>query len=190
MEVHFQCTIQICRYQCPDQCSDPSSQFPHSGLIELSHSPSETSYGILPPPLPQTLPIEAYIHQNRPRDDRRSKRALESDPEKEVGVNRVIRVVSTGDLTFSLNDKTDTATPQTMVFPAIEEINNGGIICMTTPGFAATIVVLLSILILSCLMSAILYTKLRPFSQKSASMTNNINLQKRKTLSSRSFWCS
>ena len=24
MEVHFQCTIQICRYQCPDQCSGES----------------------------------------------------------------------------------------------------------------------------------------------------------------------
>jgi len=28
MEVHFQCTIQICRYQCPDQCDTPTRDSP------------------------------------------------------------------------------------------------------------------------------------------------------------------
>ena len=30
MEVHFQCTIQICRYQCPDQCDAPKQSAPDS----------------------------------------------------------------------------------------------------------------------------------------------------------------
>lgn len=159
MEVHFQCTIQICRYQCPDQCADNENNNFHgliSDLLDTVHKPDH-AYG---PPPPPPLSIDAYIHSGRPRDERRLKRAV--DPEKEVGVNRVIRVVSTGDLTFSLDDNSTTAAP-TIIFPAKEEITNVGLICMTTIGFAATLIVLLGILIVSCLMSAFLCVRLRPF---------------------------
>lgn len=171
MEVHFQCTIQICRYQCPDQCSDPTS------LLHGVPGP-DTAYGLPPPP---PLPLEAYLQAaaGRPRDERRvrrQRRETSSDPEKEVGVNRVIRVVSTGDLTFSLDDNGNSSAP-TMVFPGrSEDAAVAGLICMTTPGFAATLVVLLAILIISCLMSAFLCVRLRPFatSEKNiaASFTN------------------
>lgn len=173
MEVHFQCTIQICRYQCPDQCSsEPAGVGPgllhglHTGLLDLHHAGAapENAYG---PPPPPPLPLEAYLHGpggGRPRDERRVRRTRATDPEKEVGVNRVIRVVSTGDLTFSL-DENGNATAPTMVFPAKEEASlSQGLICMTTPGFAATLVVLLAILVVSCLMSAFLCIRLRPFS--------------------------
>ena len=33
MEVHFQCTIQICRYQCPDQCSGESGAPTNGGYV-------------------------------------------------------------------------------------------------------------------------------------------------------------
>lgn len=163
MEVHFQCTIQICRYQCPDQCSDPGAfglHEHHNNLIE-THSGVDNLYGPPPP-----LPLEAYLHAagaGRPRDERRVRRTREVDPEKEVGVNRIIRVVSTGDLTFPIDDSNSTI-PQTMVFPAREEMTPSGLICMTTPGFAAILIVLLGILIVSCLMSAILCMRLKPFS--------------------------
>lgn len=172
MEVHFQCTIQICRYQCPDQCSSEPVVGAgllhglHTGLLDLHHAgaAAESAYG--PPPPPQ-LPLEAYLHgagNNRPRDERRVRRTRATDPEKEVGVNRVIRVVSTGDLTFSL-DENGNATAPTMVFPGREEAALAqGLICMTTPGFAATLVVLLAILVVSCLLSAFLCVRLRPFS--------------------------
>lgn len=156
MEVHFQCTIQICRYQCPEQCSD-------SGLIagpEIRRPGPE--YG---PPPPPPLPLETFLHGGgRPRDERRVRRTREVHPEKEVGLNRVIRVVSTGDLTFALDENSNSSNSETMVFPAKEEMPPGGMICMTTPGFAATLVVLLAILIVSCLMSAFLWIRLRPFS--------------------------
>lgn len=155
MEVHFQCTIQICRYQCPDQCSDGSLH----GLLDVVHNP-EHSYG---PPPPPPLPIDAYLHAGRPRDERRIRRAVGVDPEKEVGVNRIIRVVSTGDLTFSIDDNATTSAP-TIIFPAKDEAANVGLICMTTLGFAVTLMVLLGILIVSCLMSAFLCVRLRPFS--------------------------
>nr|CAI5843140.1 unnamed protein product [Callosobruchus analis] len=129
MEVHFQCTIQICRYHCPDQCADGNS-LTHNGLLDVPHSAPDSGYGIPPPP---PGPIDGYLHPGRPRDERRTKRALKSNPEKEVGVNK-------------------------------EELVNGSMICMTTPGFAATLVVLLAILIVSCLMSAFLCIKLKPLS--------------------------
>lgn len=150
MEVHFQCTIQICRYQCPEQCSDPLLDVHH-----LSAGP-EHQYG---PPPPQQLQFDGYLAQ-RKRDERRyvGRRARSTDPEKEIGLNRVIRVVSSGDLTFPIDAKN--GTQETMVFPLREE----GLICMTTPGFAATLIVLLGILIVSCLLSAFLCVRLRPFS--------------------------
>lgn len=175
MEVHFQCTIQICRYQCPDQCSDNDNNNFHgliSDLLDTVHKPDH-SYGPPPP-----LPIDAYIHSGRPRDERRLKRAV--DPEKEVGVNRVIRVVSTGDLTFSIDDNSTTAAP-TIIFPAKEEMSNVGLICMTTIGFAATLIVLLGILIISCLMSAFLCVRLRPFPLSEKIFCTNVHKNKNKT---------
>lgn len=149
MEVHFQCTIQICRYQCPDQCSDPGNLDVH----RLVAGP-ESQYGPPPPP----LPLEAYLHGvGRPRDER-VRRTRSTDPQKEIGLNRIIKVVSVGDLTFSIDEQN--STQSTMVFPLRED----GLICMTTPGFTITLVVLLGILFTSCLISAYLYVRLRPFS--------------------------
>ncbi|XP_073835629.1 transmembrane protein dusky isoform X1 [Musca autumnalis] len=159
MEVHFQCTIQICRYQCPDQCSDPNLQEVH----HLQVGP-ESQYG---PPPPQ-LHVDTYhvgSSIGKRRDERRvQRRARAVDPnEPQVGLNRIIKVVSSGDLTFAIDENanaTASAAAQTMVFPARED----GLICMTTPGFAITLVILLGILVTSCLISAVLYIRLRPFS--------------------------
>ncbi|PSN43335.1 hypothetical protein C0J52_14188 [Blattella germanica] len=190
MEVHFQCTIQICRYQCPDQCSDPSSLLhgTHDTLLGVQHGGPGPDTGYGPPP-PPPLPLEAYLQAaaGRPRDERRvrrQRRDASTDPEKEVGVNKVIRVVSTGDLTFSLDDNANNTAP-TMVFPGrTDDPTMAGLICMTTPGFAATLVVLLAILIISCLMSAFLCVRLRPFSASDkniAAAYTNPTLNKNKT---------
>lgn len=81
MEVHFQCTIQICRYQCPDQCSDGNG-------LDVNHLTAgpESLYG--PPP---ALPVDAFLH-GISRNDRRIRRTREVDPEKEIGLNRIIKV--------------------------------------------------------------------------------------------------
>lgn len=81
MEVHFQCTIQICRYQCPDQCSDGNGLDVH----HLTAGP-ESLYG--PPP---SLPVDAFLN-GISRNDRRIRRTREVDPEKEIGLNRIIKV--------------------------------------------------------------------------------------------------
>ncbi|XP_012288801.1 uncharacterized protein LOC105704293 [Orussus abietinus] len=173
MEVHFQCTIQICRYQCPEQCSEsgpPLLEGPNN-LLEshLGAGHPDTGYGL---PLP--LPLEAYLQTaaaGRPRDERRRKsREVQPDgdgvaPQKTVGVNRVIRVVSTGDLTFSIDDSGNDRAGSTMIFPVRETIPSSSMICMTTPGFAVTLVVLLSVLLASCVLSTYLCVRLRPFAK-------------------------
>ncbi|KFB37894.1 AGAP000788-PA-like protein [Anopheles sinensis] len=170
MEVHFQCTIQICRYQCPEQCTDP-------GVLDVHHlsgGPEHQQYGPPPPPPPSaqstapTQSLDAHVFaSNRKRDDRRIRRTraapASADQKEDVGLNRVIRVVSPGDLTFPIGPggaSQNDSEAATMVFSARDE----GLICMTTPGFTVTIVVLLSILLASCITSAFLCIRLKPFS--------------------------
>lgn len=141
MEVHFQCTIQICRYQCPEQCSEGQTQGYSSGSV------------------------------SSPRDHRKKREVDDADSDDniedqtDIGVNRVIQVVSKRDLTFVLDrNGTETeeyreVTKETLVSPGYEDID--GLICMSTPGFAATLVVLLGILIVSCLLSAFLCLRFR-----------------------------
>lgn len=138
MEVHFQCTIQICRYHCPDQCSEGGH------AIAAPHA----EYG---PPQLEAYSVGTEIRRDE-RRVRRQRRAATS-PEKEVGVNRIIRVVSAGDLSFSTEE---TASPKI--------VPTSGLVCMTTPGFAATLGALLATLLCSCGISAVLFLKLRPLS--------------------------
>lgn len=170
MEVHFQCTIQICRYQCPDQCSDTNAilSAQHGNLLSAHHPAAPSEYG--PPPAP--LDVYARIGSaGRPRDERRVRQRLHrraatgkggAEEEEEVGVNRIIKVVSTGDLTFALDDNSNSTT---MVFPT-RTIEPSSMICMTTVGFSATLVVLLGILLVSCLVSAYLCLRIRSMPQR------------------------
>ncbi|CAK1579559.1 unnamed protein product [Parnassius mnemosyne] len=151
MEVHFQCTIQICRYRCPEQCSDGG----HNLIAE------HVEYG---PPQIDAYPVGAEIRRNE-RRVRRQRRA--TSPEKEVGVNRVIRVVSAGDL--NLDSSEENSIPKIVPTP--------GLVCMTTPGFAVTLGALLATLICSCAVSAVLFLKLRPITslrKKTAAITTTI----------------
>jgi len=140
MEVHFQCTIQICRYQCPEQCSDESAQIPEgsyeTGVVAGKRVKREAAVG-----------EESKVQ------------------EQDIGVNRIIQVVSSRDLTFILDKKTgeteeikETETEK-FIAPLVED--QTGMICMSTPGFAATLIVLLAILIVSCLLSAFLCLRFR-----------------------------
>lgn len=133
MEVHFQCTIQICRHQCPVQCHDEG------------HGAPEIGY---------------------PGQVGRAKREVENEEEeeKDIGVNRIIQVVSIRDLAFVQDKKggtTDVAESETATLVAPQMEDQSGLICMSTPGFAATLIVLLAILIVSCLMSAFLCLRFR-----------------------------
>lgn len=156
MEVHFQCTIQICRYQCPDPCSDNSGA--SDGNVQHLNVGPESNFGP-PPPQSQTT-LDHYLNTVKKRDDRRRKTRSTEQTEENIGLNKIIRVVSSGDLTFSIGDQLNGTNQETMIFPARED----NLICMSTPGFTISLVILLGILIFSCLTSAFLCIRTKHFS--------------------------
>jgi hypothetical protein len=164
MEVHFQCTIQICRYQCPDQCDaggskpgPPQSSAPDSyGSPQAPVKSAPDSYGS-----PQA-PSQSY-GSGRTKREANAESTLTIDLE-DVGVEKVIQVVSSGDLTFAIKENdNDTAISQ---YPPVTQswsAGEQGYICMSTPAFAATLVILLAILVISCLLSAFLCLRHRSY---------------------------
>ena len=153
MEVHFQCTIQICRYQCPEQCADEST----AALPAL--------------PDPRTPSSQYSERMGKPREDKRVRSRRDVSENQDVGINKIIQVVSTGDLTFALEQAKDNTT--TIVIPTRNEYD--GLVCMTSPGFAATLVTLLGILIVSCLLSAFLCLRHRTYGADRGLMTSYDN---------------
>ena len=67
---------------------------------------------------------------------------------EDVGVEKVIQVVSSGDLTFAIKENSGEAIDEEE-FPPVTQSWAGeqGYICMSTPAFAATLVILLAILV-------------------------------------------
>lgn len=108
-EVHIQCTVQICRQQCEDQCSI----------------------------------------------NRRKRQALEGEgvgEVREIGLNSVLQVVAVEDLTFS---PFKNETEETKITTEKSRV------CMSSSGFAASLILLLSIVIISSLIAAFLFLKQR-----------------------------
>ncbi|KAK8777873.1 hypothetical protein V5799_020784 [Amblyomma americanum] len=155
MEVHFQCTIQICRYQCPDQCSAQAS-------VDSSASDKQALYS-------------NHVSQSagRPREERDVSYQEEEEEMAEIGVNRVIRVVSAGDLAFSLGSN------ETHPAPLVKEEHESSIICMSAPGFASVLVVLLSLLVIACLLSAFLWIKQKTASRLPKSLPYDLPVLKK-----------
>ena len=79
-------------------------------------------------------------------------------------MQKVIQVVSSGDLTFAIKES-DNETVVDVYPPSVTQSWAGeqGYICMSTPAFAATLVVLLAILVVSCLLSAFLCLRHRSY---------------------------
>lgn len=156
MEVHFQCTIQICRYQCPDQCEEAKTA--PASYATPPQSSTEGSYGA-----PQAPPQTSYGGPGRARRDVSSEDTEDVDGLGDIGVEKVIQVVSSGDLTFDIKDGgNDTVID---VYPAVAQSfhEEQGYICMSTPAFAATLIILLAILIISCFLSAFLCLRHRSY---------------------------
>jgi len=181
MEVHFQCTIQICRYQCPDQCAAPTPKTPvtYAPVTPAStngdsygapqgdpvggdsygspQAEAQGSYGAPPPP-----GYSAGRARREAVGDIVEERVVEIDLE-DVGVEKIIQVVSSGDLTFAIkeNEEDEEAAGYAPVRSSLTE--DQGYICMSTPAFAATLVILLAILVISCLLSAFLCLRHRSY---------------------------
>merc|ERR1711899_145972 len=156
MVVHFQCTIQICRYQCPDQCE--STKPPVAAPPVTPKEPDAYGAPAAPPVdtygSPQT-PVQSYSGPAAAASRRRRREADEVEIDLEdVGVEKVIQVVSSGDLTFAIKEGEE----ESVEYPTAvrQTLTDDGYICMSTPAFAATLVILLAILVISCLLSAFL----------------------------------
>lgn len=88
MEVHFQCTIQICRFQCPEQCTKQ----PNADVINLYNN--DDGERKRKRRFVKELLISGKMNNN---NDEQVK------TQKEIGLNHSIQVVSPRDLSFSLN---------------------------------------------------------------------------------------
>ncbi|XP_015782194.1 uncharacterized protein LOC107360084 [Tetranychus urticae] len=187
MEVHFQCTIQICRHQCPEQCSASTVGGPGSveALPGSSSSVSSSSSG------PSNGPIEGRLGQQqesyvasassyhgigKPREERDVSRRLEDmikseysmDAATEIGLNRIIKVVSTSDLAFNLGSNESVPLLDMTDLEPIDQI------CMSTISFATSVIVLIIILIVSCLISVFLCLYHR--STEKSNKLNNLSM--------------
>jgi len=165
MEVHFQCTIQICRYACPDQCPSAGSSSYTAPAASAPAPVKNDDYGA-----PAAAPQASYNGPSKARTRRSAftfvKRDIsedESDSMGDVGIEKVIHVVSSGDLTFDIKEGgNDTVVD---IYPPVAQSlhEEQGYICMSTPAFAATLIILLAILIISCFLSAFLCLRHRSY---------------------------
>ncbi len=112
---------------------------------------------------------EAEPMEEEEMEEEEESASIEIDLE-DVGVEKVIQVVSSGDLTFAIKETDSDGTDDP--YPSVTQSWAGaggasgadqGYICMSTPAFAATLVILLAILVISCLLSAFLCLRHRSY---------------------------
>lgn len=167
MEVHFQCTIQICRHQCPEQCTQPGqagytgigkSGLPAPGDRDDDDSSRRKRRAITN----STEEDEVFEYQTTFKAD-----FSEAKSKEDVGLNRVITVVSPDDLDFNNDSDSLSSESGEEGIPVIESSgNNNDIVCMSTMGFAAMITLLIGLLLIACIISAVIVIKKRPRSRK------------------------
>ncbi|XP_046918322.2 uncharacterized protein LOC124498589 isoform X2 [Dermatophagoides farinae] len=128
MEVHFQCTIQICRFQCPEQCTKQSN----TEIINLYNEDGEKKRKRRD--IHEML-ISGTLRPTSANDD--------DDKEKEIGLNKAIQVVSPRDLSFPLdisnvekmpliNNITNNNDPSMIIDQSSSSSSSSNIVCITT----------------------------------------------------------
>lgn len=142
LEVHFQCMIQICKHQCPAQCSSEED-----GESNVSQQHQENFAA-----------ASNHHSMSKSREERdlsaklnnliKSEYTVDST---EIGLNKIIQVVSTGDLAFSV-----ASNESVPILDALEDMKKVDLFCMSTINFATSIIILLAILVISCLLSIFL----------------------------------
>lgn len=188
MEVHFQCTIQICRHQCPEQCSAGPNGINGNGLPGPGESFSESTIsGTLSingrDQSASTVGSSDSVHLrkygsaalSRARRDlanhgwRNGSQLLAQHQHgkpltQTVGVNRIIQVVSTGDLAFSLQQQQQQQGQGDQLINGetvaqLTRVELQGQFCMSSYNFVLSLVVLSLVLLCSCLAAITLYLR-------------------------------
>lgn len=219
MEVHFQCTIQICRHQCPEQCSangantlagpggESYSESTIHGTLNIhgngaSSSGQDSSSSSVH--LRKIGHSSGSVGLSRERRDLRSQRlnrfandSMMPVNMKMVGVNRIIQVVSTGDLAFALQQQQQQQ--QQLANGSLNDLNgeilNGenveqltridlsNQICMSSYNFVLSLVILILLLLCSTLLAISLYWRQLSLSRSSSSSLNSKLLSSSQTTS-------
>ncbi|XP_037076414.1 uncharacterized protein LOC119097490 [Pollicipes pollicipes] len=172
MNVHFQCVIQVCRYQCPEPACgalgyEVGPRHP-AGDYQAAGSDKEASVAEPRPAETDTnegaeaaRAAESHSHRRRRRDAPQS---------TDVRTERVIQVVAPGDVAFSLNANNETV----VVSESPEALERRHSICMSVPGFVAGLIMLLLVLIVACIVSIFLFSRVRTVGGKAASFADGV----------------
>ena len=213
MNVHFQCVIQVCRFECPEPAceGDPTGEYsPAPRDQSLQFSESKNNYAVAVGNKPHNSPKPNIISQfqnrkgeiapisptptskighigqhitksNVTRDytiagtggmprslklEIRRKRQSTVQM-KDIKTQRIIQVVAPGDVAFTLPLNDNETNFVDNVFA--NRVSTNHMICISTAGFTAGLVLLLLLLILSCLVSAFLLMRLRNIPKKGMS---------------------
>lgn len=225
MEVHFQCTIQICRHQCPEQCSsgpntiggsngESYSESTISGTFNIHGNNNQANnnvdsvhlrkYGQASSSSSSSSVNGGGVSLSRERRDTSASLANWNGSQpisrhhmtnirqtllgqlkpmtQTVGLNRVIQVVSTGDLAFAfpniqqqllnntaeesqIGDLDDLSASGASQLTRVVDLSNQ--ICMSSYNFVLSLVILVLILLCSSLIAISLYLRQKSYAKRS-----------------------
>lgn len=179
MNVHFQCVIQVCRYECPEpKCPNEHLQTPaqfddHAGAVATSRDHhgaySENKPVYVQPesadeedesPLiekrngdlsAEVTTTVASVAGGKPRAMRQRR-----DVTEDIETTKVIQVVAPGDVAFSLGQELANQTATVYSSPLA-----GDRLCVPLAGFTVALVALLVLLIVSSLVAGFLFVRVR-----------------------------
>ena len=171
MNVHFQCVIQVCRYECPEpKCPNDHLQTPaqfddgvardHHGAysenkpvyVQPSEEDDETSIDKRQGDLSSAeITTTVGTVPGKPRALRQRREITE-----DIETTKVIQVVAPGDVAFSLGNELANQTATVYSSPL-----NGDRLCMPLAGFTVALVALLVLLIVSSLVAGFLFMRVR-----------------------------
>lgn len=192
MEVHFQCTIQICRHQCPDQCSASSNGLAGAGGETFSESTISGTFNInggaahsASQGAGQASGSSDLVHLRKygspaaalSRERRsiggHSWNSTRKAQMQTVGLNRIIQVVSPGDLAFVMQPQqqlsTNSTGDQQLVAEQLTRLEMSNQVCVSSYNFVLSVVVLIIVLLCSSLIAISLFMRQRSIAKRSSS---------------------
>ncbi|KAI1285943.1 hypothetical protein HDE_11339 [Halotydeus destructor] len=199
MNVHFQCVIQVCRHECPEPVCEGGNDFiappaEPSRPVAAAASNRVPVYRPAPStpasPFPQKFmqrsgdlednkminlkadyAIEKTGGMPRALRQRRETGEKVSDQFKNIEVTeKVIQVVSPGDVAFALPMMDDNATTMDI---SSSRFNNDNTVCVSTIGLTAGLVLVLMLLVVSSLVAGFLFLRVRQINKMAIKCTES-----------------
>ncbi|KAL1465870.1 hypothetical protein WDU94_005396 [Cyamophila willieti] len=168
MNVHFQCVIQVCRYNCPEpRCAGHGATYQ---TVKRKGTVSEEGGDLV------TLggrPRSVEVFPDDLRGARRRRDVVlhvykrEAQDMTDVNTSRTIQVVAPGDVNFALN--AGASTNETVVVS--QKSMDSDHICISLPSFVAGLAMLLAVLVVACLVAAFLFVRVRSLDAKGMTTT-------------------